>query len=93
MNEVQVAGSSVATVRKSERFCAKAAKLSCTAEEESVEQDWFRNQRHRICTLTRAPGGTIASRLLIELGVASPEEALRRVRRARPGAVETWDQD
>ncbi|CAE7383030.1 Cdkn3 [Symbiodinium sp. CCMP2456] len=37
--------------------------------------------------------GTIASRLLIELGVASPEEALRRVRRARPGAVETWDQE
>ena len=28
--------------------------------------------------------GTVASRLLIELGAASPEEALRRVRQARP---------
>eukprot|EP00401_Gymnodinium_catenatum_P068747 CAMPEP_0117559418 /NCGR_PEP_ID=MMETSP0784-20121206/53354_1 /TAXON_ID=39447 /ORGANISM="" /LENGTH=169 /DNA_ID=CAMNT_0005356803 /DNA_START=287 /DNA_END=796 /DNA_ORIENTATION=- len=37
--------------------------------------------------------GTVASRLLIELGVASPSEALRRVRRARPGAVETWEQE
>ena len=37
--------------------------------------------------------GTIASRLLIELGVATPEEALRRVRKARPGAVETWEQE
>ena len=37
--------------------------------------------------------GTVASRLLIELGAASPEEALRRVRQARPGAVETWEQE
>jgi ADP-ribosyl-[dinitrogen reductase] hydrolase len=37
--------------------------------------------------------GTIASRLLIELGVATPEDALRRVRKARPGAVETWEQE
>ena len=37
--------------------------------------------------------GTIASRLLVELGVASPEEALSRVRRARPGAVETHEQE
>lgn len=37
--------------------------------------------------------GTVASRLLVELGVATPEEALRRVRAARPGAVETWDQE
>ena len=37
--------------------------------------------------------GTVASRLLIELGAASPEEALRRVRKARPGAVETWEQE
>ena len=37
--------------------------------------------------------GTVASRLLIELGAASPDEALRRVRTARPGAVETWEQE
>ena len=37
--------------------------------------------------------GTIASRLLIELGVETPEDALRRVRKARPGAVETWEQE
>ena len=37
--------------------------------------------------------GTVASRLLIELGAASPDEALRRVRQARPGAVETWEQE
>ena len=37
--------------------------------------------------------GTVASRLLIELGAATPEEALRRVRTARPGAVETWEQE
>ena len=37
--------------------------------------------------------GTVASRLLIELGVATPDDALRRVRQARPGAVETWEQE
>jgi len=37
--------------------------------------------------------GTIASRLLIELGLATPDAALRRVREARPGAVETWEQE
>ena len=37
--------------------------------------------------------GTVASRLLIELGAATPDEALRRVRQARPGAVETWEQE
>lgn len=37
--------------------------------------------------------GTIASRLLIELGAATPDEALRRVRKARPGAVETREQE
>ncbi len=35
--------------------------------------------------------GTIAARLLIELGVA-PEEAVRRVQAARPGAIETPEQ-
>jgi protein-tyrosine phosphatase len=37
--------------------------------------------------------GTVASRLLIELGAATPDEALRRVRKARPGAVETLEQE
>ncbi|GAB5357011.1 hypothetical protein AAMO2058_000337000 [Amorphochlora amoebiformis] len=37
--------------------------------------------------------GTIASRLLVELGVCSPLEALRRIREVRPGAVETWEQE
>lgn len=32
--------------------------------------------------------GTVAARLLVELG-ASPEEAFRQVRRARPGSIET----
>ena len=35
--------------------------------------------------------GTIAARLLIELGVA-PDEAVRRVRAVRPGAIETPEQ-
>lgn len=35
--------------------------------------------------------GTIAARLLVELGVA-PDEAVRSVRRARPGAIETNEQ-
>ena len=37
--------------------------------------------------------GTVACRLLIELGAATPDDALRRVRTARPGAVETWEQE
>ena len=87
--------------RKCDRFCAKVARWSCTAEEELVEQD--RPSRKPAskgrqiepcpCQVLAAVRGTIASRLLIELGVADPKEALRRVRRARPGAVETWDQD
>jgi ADP-ribosyl-[dinitrogen reductase] hydrolase len=36
--------------------------------------------------------GTIASRLLIELGMA-PKTAIARVRAARPGAIETRDQE
>lgn len=36
--------------------------------------------------------GTIASRLLVELGWA-PSDAIREVRRVRPGAIETDDQD
>mmetsp|Transcript_3624 Transcript_3624/g.7365 ORF Transcript_3624/g.7365 Transcript_3624/m.7365 type:complete len:264 (-) Transcript_3624:210-1001(-) len=37
--------------------------------------------------------GTITSRLLVEMGVCTPKEALVRVRLARPGAVETMDQE
>lgn len=36
--------------------------------------------------------GTIAARLLVELG-ADPEGAIRRVREARPGAIETLEQE
>ena len=36
--------------------------------------------------------GTIAARLLVEFGVA-PEEAIRMVRRARPGTIETPAQE
>ncbi len=36
--------------------------------------------------------GTVAARLLCELG-ATPDDALRRVRRARPGAIETPRQE
>ena len=36
--------------------------------------------------------GTIAARLLVEFGVA-PEEAIRLVRRARPGTIETLAQE
>jgi ADP-ribosyl-[dinitrogen reductase] hydrolase len=36
--------------------------------------------------------GTIAARLLAELGVPAAE-AVRRVRKARPGAIETAEQE
>ena len=36
--------------------------------------------------------GTIASRLMVELGI-SPDEAVRAVRQARPGAIETAEQE
>lgn len=36
--------------------------------------------------------GTIAARLLVEFGV-TPEEAIRRVRAARPGAIQTKEQE
>ena len=36
--------------------------------------------------------GTIAARLLVELG-ADPEQAIHRVREARPGAIETLEQE
>ncbi|MEX6724714.1 ADP-ribosylglycohydrolase family protein [Parapedomonas caeni] len=37
--------------------------------------------------------GTIAARLLVELGVADPEAAIQRVRAVRPGAIETCKQE
>lgn len=37
--------------------------------------------------------GMIAARLIVELGVATPEEAIRRVRASRPGAIETRAQE
>ena len=36
--------------------------------------------------------GTVAACLLVELG-ARPEDAIRRVRMARPGAIENWHQE
>ncbi|WP_462119126.1 cyclin-dependent kinase inhibitor 3 family protein [Methylorubrum extorquens] len=36
--------------------------------------------------------GTIAARLLVELG-SDPEDAIQRVREARPGAIETAEQE
>ena len=38
-------------------------------------------------------GTIISSRILVELGLCTPSEALRRVRKARPGAVKTQDQE
>ncbi len=37
--------------------------------------------------------GMIAARLLVELGAATPEETIRRVRVSRPGAIETPAQE
>lgn len=37
--------------------------------------------------------GMIAARLLVELGAATPEEAIRQVRASRPGAIETRAQE
>src|SRR6266516_3803783 len=37
-------------------------------------------------------GGLIAARLLVELG-SKPENAIGQVRRARPGAIETLEQE
>lgn len=36
--------------------------------------------------------GTLAARLLIQKGL-SPEEAIEQVRAARPGAIESWEQE
>ena len=37
--------------------------------------------------------GMIAARLIVELGAATPEEAIRQVRASRPGAIETHAQE
>jgi protein-tyrosine phosphatase len=37
--------------------------------------------------------GMIAARLIVELGAATPEEAIRRVRASRTGAIETRAQE
>jgi ADP-ribosyl-[dinitrogen reductase] hydrolase len=37
--------------------------------------------------------GMIAARLIVELGAATPEAAIRRVRASRPGAIETHAQE
>jgi len=37
--------------------------------------------------------GMIAARLVVEMGAATPEEAIRRIRLARPGAIETRAQE
>lgn len=37
--------------------------------------------------------GTVAARLLIELGEATPDDAIARVRKVRPGAIETVAQE
>jgi ADP-ribosyl-[dinitrogen reductase] hydrolase len=41
------------------------------------------------CAAGRGRSGTIAARLLVELGEAAPDAATDQVRRVRPGAVET----
>lgn len=69
----------------------------------AFEQQWA-SQGHEIRTLLRNGGdvlvhckgglgraGMIAARLLVELGM-DPEEAIRSVRRARKGAIETPSQ-
>lgn len=37
--------------------------------------------------------GMIAARLIVELGATTPEEAIRKVRASRPGAIETHAQE
>jgi protein-tyrosine phosphatase len=44
------------------------------------------------CRAGLGRAGTIAARLLVEFGVA-PRDAINRVRAARPGAIETPDQE
>jgi ADP-ribosyl-[dinitrogen reductase] hydrolase len=45
------------------------------------------------CAAGRGRSGTIAARLLVELGEADAATAIARVRQARPGAVETAAQE
>jgi len=45
------------------------------------------------CLAGRGRSGTIAARLLVEVGAASPDQAIASVRAVRPGAVETKAQE
>ena len=75
----------------------------CTPDE-GFEQNWvpagdalrtlLRNGRDVLvhCRGGRGRAGTIAARLLIELGM-EPAAAIRRVRAVRPGAIETREQE
>jgi ADP-ribosyl-[dinitrogen reductase] hydrolase len=72
--------------------------------DERFEKDWdvageeLRSMlRRRLDVLVHCRGGlgragTIAARLLIELGV-EPTTAIEKVRTVRPGAIETTDQE
>jgi protein-tyrosine phosphatase len=78
--------------------------VDVSVPDENFEQDWtiagaeLRSMlRRRLDVLVHCRGGlgragTIAARLLIELG-AEPKEAIANVRAVRPGAIETDDQE
>ena len=78
--------------------------VDVSVPDENFEQDWtmageeLRSMlRRRLDVLVHCRGGlgragTIAARLLIELGT-KPEEAIANVRAVRPGAIETADQE
>jgi protein-tyrosine phosphatase len=76
----------------------------CSVPTLSFEKDWEKHGKE-IRSLLRSGGdvvvhckgglgraGMIAARLLVELGM-SPDQAIREVRRARKGAIETSDQE
>lgn len=45
------------------------------------------------CMAGRGRSGTIAARILVELGEATPDAAIAAVRAVRPGAIETAEQE
>jgi hypothetical protein len=45
-----------------------------------------------MCSSIVKEGATIGARLLVELGM-EPTKAIASVRAARPGAIETWEQE
>jgi ADP-ribosyl-[dinitrogen reductase] hydrolase len=61
----------------------------------AVLRDHLRSGRRVLvhCLAGRGRSGTIAARLLVEVGAASPDQAIEAVRAVRPGAVETPDQE